>query len=120
MVSRYTNTPDRFTYYWLVVIYFLSATEAYQIFSVPLQWIGSLLAILSFILFLVKDRTCHVLYLFPLLLVIALFFFSMLGWLFWSSRIEFEHLLPSGATTEYYQLISLRYLQYIVFVAVYL
>lgn len=119
MVSRYKSSPDRFTYYWLVVIYFLSATEAYQIFSYPLQWIGSLLAVLSFILLLIKDRTCHVLYLYPLLLVIALFFFSMLGWLFWSSRIEFEHLLPSGATTDYYGFISLRYLQYIVFVAVY-
>jgi hypothetical protein len=118
-ILRFANVPDQYTYYWLAVIYFLNAMGAYQVFSIPLQWLGSILAILSFIILLYKGRTCHEFYLYPLLLILFMFFFSTLGWWFWSVYIDFENLLPAGATTDYYLFILLRYLQYLVFFAVY-
>jgi hypothetical protein len=116
---RFASVPDRFTYYWLVVIYFLNAMGAYQIFSIPLQWLAAFLAVLPFIMVLYKGRTCHRFYLFPLLFILWMFFVSMLGWRYWSAYIEFADLLPAGATTDYYLFILLRYLQYLVFFSVY-
>lgn len=118
-ILRFTSEPDRFAYYWVAIIYFLNAMEAYEIFSIPLQWLGSLLAVLPFFILLYKGRAYNKIYLYPLLFILFLFFFSMLGWWFWSANISFEHLLPPGATTDYYLFISLRYLQYLVFIAVY-
>lgn len=119
MILRFARVPDRFTFYWLAAIYFLSAMGAYQILSIPLQWLSSLLAVLSFIMIIYMGRTCNRFYLYPLFFILVLFFISILGWWYWSASIDFAEMLPTGATTDYYLFIFLRYIQIIVFFAVY-
>ncbi|MFV1976252.1 MAG: hypothetical protein ACC651_10930, partial [Candidatus Scalindua sp.] len=53
------------------------------------------------------------------MVILVIIFISLLGWRYWSAYIDFSHLLPPGATTGYYLFIFLRYLQYLVFLAVY-
>ena len=93
-ILRFASVPDRYTYYWLAVIYFLNAMGAYQIFSIPLQWLGSLLAVLSIVLVLYKERGFHKIYIYPLLFILIMFFISVLGWRFWSAYVDFAALLP--------------------------
>ena len=119
-LSRISSVPDRFGYYWIAIVYYLNAMGAYQIFSIPLQWLGSLLAVLSIVLVLYKERGFHKIYIYPLLFILIMFFISVLGWRFWSAYVDFAALLPKGATTSYYLFIFLRYFQYLVFIAVYI
>ena len=116
-ILRFTSMPGRFAYNWLAVIYLLNAMGAYQVFSVPLQWLGSFLAVLSFILVLYKGGSFHKYYFYPLLLILVIIFISVAGWQYWSMYIDFADLLPPGATTDYYLFIFLRYLQYFVLFA---
>ena len=92
---------------------------AYQAFSIPLQWLGSLLAVSAFIMFLYMGRTYRRFYFYPLFIILLLLFISTLGWWYWSTQIDFSMILPPGATTDYYVYIFLRYLQIFAFVSVY-
>lgn len=114
-----SRVPDRFTFFWIVIAYGLSALGAYQIFSIPLQWLGSGILLLPFLVLLYKGERYPTAALLPALLVMSLIVVSLFGWLIWGMSIDFPYLLPTDASTSYPVFTFLRYFQLIVFIVVY-
>lgn len=111
---------DRSTYWQLAVIYMLSAMGAYQISSIPIQWIGSALAVFFMLVSLFDNREYHRVYLYPIFLILLVFLFSIAGWIRWAQVIDFQYLHAVGSSTSYLTFIFLRYFQFIAFISVYL
>lgn len=112
--------PDRLTGFWLSLVYGLSALGAYQLYSIPLQWLGSALLVFPFSYMAFQGQKYAVEVWIPVVLLLLVCLVSLTGALFWGTAIDFPSLLPERASTDYPVFVALRYFQLVVFVMIFL
>lgn len=118
-VRRTAHRPKKHADYWIIFVYGLNAMGAYQILSIPVQWLGSAISVIAVTVSFSISRRYQREEFYPLLLVLVMFVAALAGWLSWMPVVDFEEKLPQRATTTYFWFIFLRYFQILVFAAVY-